>query len=175
MQTLGTILTLITIATALGPMAAVVIQYNNNLSELVVPNEVSEMLNNTIGTGQFEMPVFVSSQYDNATHTVRLTFNFTNTFAYNLTLKSISGDAQCTLHNQTLGFLSLNGTVEIPAGETTQIPVLCALTENAENHFRTDHPGAASVDVKVLDLTLNVNDVTVQLSESVDLPNVPVV
>lgn len=175
MQAVGVILTLITIATVLGPMATVVIQYNNNLSELVVPHEVSEMLNSTIGTGQFEMPVFVGSQYDNATHTATLTVNFTNTFAYSLTLKSISGDVQCTLHNQTLGFLSLKNTVEIPAGETTQIPVICTLSENAESHFQTEHAGATSVDVKVLDLNVNVNDVTVQLSESVDLPNIPIV
>jgi hypothetical protein len=155
-------------------MATVVIQYNNNLSELVVPHEISEMLNSTMGTGQFEMPVFVSSQYDNATRAVTFTVNFTNTFAYNLTLRSISGDAQCSLHNQTLGLLSIGNAVEIPAGETTQIPVLCVLTDSAVSHFQAEHSGATSVDVKVLNLAVNVNDVTVEISESVDLPNIPI-
>jgi hypothetical protein len=156
-------------------MATVVIQYNNNLSELVVPSEVSEILNSTVGTGQFEAPVFVSSQYDSATRSVTLTVNFTNTFAYNLTLRSISGNVQCSLHNQTLGLLSLESAIEIPSGETTQFPVLCALTDFAVSHFQAEHPGATSVDVKVLDLTVNINDVTVELSESVDLPNIPIV
>lgn len=174
MQAVGVILTLITIASILGPMATVAIQYNGNLSEVIVPHEISEMLTSTLGTGQFEMPVFVSSQYDNISRVATLTVNFTNTFAYNLTLKSISGNVQCSLHNQTLGLLSLENVVEIPAGETTQIPVVCALTESATSHFQAEHSGASSVDVKVVNLTVNVNDVMVELSESVDLPNIPI-
>jgi hypothetical protein len=170
----GVLLTLITVATVLGPMATVVIQYNDNLSELVLPHQVSEVLNSTVGTGQFEMPLFVSSAYDSLTRTVTLTVNFTNTFNYNLTLKSVTGNVECTLHNYTLGNLSLNGTVEIPAGESRLIPALCTLTANAEGHFETEHVGVTSIDVSVPNLTLNVNDITLQLTQNVELPNIPV-
>jgi hypothetical protein len=175
MQAIGVILTLVTITTILGPMATVAIQYNNNLSELVLPHQMSEMLNSALGTGNFETPTFVNSDYDNFARTILITVNFTNTFNYNLTLRSISGNVECSLHNYTLGNLSLNKTIDIPAGQSSLIPVLCKLADGAEEHFQTEHAGAKSIDANVMNLTVNVNDITVQLSEKVELPNIPLV
>ena len=85
MQLLGVLLILIYVGAAVGPVAGVVIAYNGNLQEMVIPPEVQNMVANTFSgiasspssepfkpdnqTGDssgasFALPQYVSSTYD---------------------------------------------------------------------------------------------------------------
>ena len=184
MQAIGIILLLISIGTIVGPVGAVVVMYRDNLIQLVIPPQINDIINgngiNTItqdngssGPGGFLAPVFVGAQIDNASRTFTVTVNFTNTFNLNLTLNGLSAGVECSQHNYPLGTISTNGVIEVLSGETTQITISGPWTQDAENHFTTEHAGATAIDVNLVNLTIDVNGITVQQSEPISVGSVP--
>jgi hypothetical protein len=175
MQKIRLLLTLITLATIVGPIAGILLVYQNNLLGLVIPPEVNKIMNGTFVTGNpLEPPVFVDSQYNVTSQTVALTFRFTNPFNFDLTINSMSADIQCDAHNFPLGHATLNNPVNIRASETATITVLGTWTQDAINHFQTAHAGAQSIDVELVGLTINVNGINVQTNEHIKISNVPI-
>ena len=173
---LGALLVILNVVTILGPVAGVVIVYQNNLQGMVVPSQVQDLLtgNSTIFSGQnFTYPQFVSSTTNVESRTVTIVFNFTNPFDYDLMINSVTANIVCKEDNFTLGQASLAQPVDIPANQTVNLVVNCQWTQEAENHFATVHQGASSLDVTVTGLTINVNDITVTPSQSFDIPNIP--
>ena len=174
MQWVGVLLILVNVATIVTPFAVVAVTYQNNLTELVAPPEITQIMNSTFSGAQFQMPVFAGASIDNSSRTATLTFNFTNPLNYNLTLKDVSADVFCSAHNFTLGQVSLESPVFIPAAQDIQINIVCAWTAEAENHFATEHAGATVIDVNLVNLALNVNEIVLQMSERIGVPNVPI-
>jgi hypothetical protein len=175
MDKIRLLLTLITLATIVGPIAGILLVYQNNLLELVIPPEVNKIMNGIFVTGNpLEPPVFVDSQYNVTSQTVALTFRFTNPFNFDLTINSMSADIQCDAHNFPLGHATLNNPVNIHASETTIITVVGTWTQDAINHFQTAHAGAQSIDVELVGLTINVNGINVQTNEHIKISNVPI-
>jgi hypothetical protein len=169
------ILTAITIAINLVPIAGILLAYQNNLPGLVVPPEIDRITNGGFITEEpLEPPVFVDSQYNVTSHTVTLTFQFTNPFNFDVTINSMSADIQCDAHNFPLGHATLNNPVNIRASETATITVLGTWTQDAINHFQTAHAGAQSIDVELVGLTINVNGINVQTNEHIKISNVPI-
>jgi hypothetical protein len=122
---------------------------------------------------QIAQPQYISAVPDLATHSATITFNFTNPFAYDLNINSVSADIVCSAHNFLLGHASLANPVTIPASSTTNFQIICSWTQAAEDHFTTDHPNATSIDVDVTGLTVNANNITIQAPTSYHVPNVP--
>jgi hypothetical protein len=187
MQAVGLILLLISIGTVVGPVGAVVVMYRDNLVQLVVPPEINDIINGNStlanitqdngasGSGGFLTPVFVGSQIDSMSRTFTVTVNFTNTFNLNFTLNGLTAGVVCSQHNYPLGNINLNGVIEILSGETTQITASGSWTQDAENHFLTEHLGATAIDVNLVDLTINVNGITVQQTEPISVGSVPII
>jgi hypothetical protein len=185
MQAVGIILLLISIGTIVGPVGAVVVMYRDNLVQLVVPPQINDIINGNSaisnitqdngksGPGGFLTPVFVGAQIDNVSRTFTVTVNFTNTFNLNLTLNGLSAGVVCSQHNYPLGNISINGVIEVLSGETTQITVSGAWNQDAENHFTTEHAGATAIDVNLVNLTIDVNGITVQQTEPISVGSVP--
>ena len=175
MQILGILLVLINITTVVGPITGVAIMYQDHMEELVIPPEMAQMINNTITIGQqTTLAEVVGAEFDNESRTATLTVLFTNPLNYTLTLKSISADVVCALHDVTLGQIALSQEVELPAAGTTQAVLICNWLESAESHFQAEHPGATSIDVNLVGFTANINDITVQTDEPIEIPNVPI-
>jgi hypothetical protein len=169
------ILTVITIAINVVPVAGILLVYQNNLPGLVVPPEIDKITNGGFITEEtLEPPVFVDSQYNVTSQTVTLTFQFTNPFNFDVTINSMSADIQCDAHNFPLGHATLNNRVNIRASETATITVLGTWTQDAINHFQTAHTGAQSIDVELVGLTINVNGINVQTNEHIKISNVPI-
>ena len=174
-QILGILLVLINVATVVGPVTGVAIMYQGNMEELVIPPEMTQIINNTITVGQqTTLAEVVGAEFDNVSRKVTLTVNFTNPLNYTLTLKFLSADVVCALHNSTLGQIALSEQVSLPAAETTQAIIICNWTENAEGHIQAEHVGATSIDANLVGFTANVNDVTVETDEPIGIPNVPI-
>jgi len=89
--------------------------YRDNLVQLVVPVQITDILNgnSTIFQGN-------TAQIDIASRTFTFTVNFTNTFIFDLTLDNVSAEAVCAQHNYPLGNISFNGTILITSGETAK-------------------------------------------------------
>jgi len=175
MDKIRLLLTLITLATIAGPVVGVVILYRNNLLGLVVPPEVTEIVSGTTFTEEsLEPPKLVDSRYDVASRTVTLTFNFTNPLKFDLTLKSMSANVECAVHKVPLGDAALKNSVNIRAGETALITVLCTWTQDAISHFQSAHAGAKSIDVDLVGLTIDISGINIQMKERIHVPNVPI-
>jgi hypothetical protein len=175
MQKIRLLLTLITLATIVGPIAGILLVYQNNLLGLVIPPEVNKIMNGTFVTGNpLEPPVFVDSHYNVTSQTVALTFRFTNPFNFDLTINAMSADIECDVHNFPLGHATLNNPVSIRASETATITILGTWTQEAISHFQTAHAGAKSIDAKLVGLTFGLQGISIQSNEHIKILNVTI-
>jgi hypothetical protein len=165
MQKVRIILTLITIITIVGPIAAELVLYRNDLSGLIIPPDVLSLINGNVNgtaiTGQpITLPQLVNSNYDPTTRTVSFSFNFTNPFKLNLTLNSMTANVECAQHN-------------FPLGETVLIPVTGFWTQEAMAHFADAHKGATKIDVNLTGLNVDVSGIRLTLPDKYPVKNVP--
>jgi hypothetical protein len=195
MQVLGLILILINVGAIVGPIAGVVVVYRSNLQDLVVPPEVLEIVGNTInsvtsstpnnpsgapsnpdnnpsGGGNLALPQYVSSSYDPVARTVTAIFNFTNPFNFTISINDISADVQCHAHSFMLGHAAISNPVDVPPMQTADITVIFAWTVAAQEHFQTAHAGQTSINVDLLNITVNVSGISIETPETynVDIP-----
>jgi len=175
MDKIRLLLILITLATIAGPIVGIMVLYRNNMIGLVVPPELTEIVSGTfVNDGSLEPPKFVDSQYDLASRTVTLTFNFTNPLNFDLTIKSMSANIECTLHKLSLGHATLKDSVDIPPNQTALITVLGIWTDEAVSHFQSAHTDAKTIDVDLVGLTIDVSGINIQMKERINVPNVPI-
>ena len=191
MKTLGLILILFNVGAIVGPIAGVVIAYNGNLQEMIAPPEVQQIVSNTIkamailpsnpsnpenpggsSSAPFAMPQYVRSSYDLEARTVTATFNCTNPFNVTLTVNVVSANVRCNAHGYSLGLAAMPKLVEIPPTQTADITVVFAWTQAAQEHMRSQHSGQSTINVDLVNITINVSGISVQVSETynVDIP-----
>lgn len=192
--TVSVILLLVSIGSVVGPIGGVVIMYQDNLTGLVVPPQITNVINNVTngnnnpfggnggdndnqnggdsGIAGIINPVVVGTQVDPATRTFSVTIALTNNFQYDLTLNSLSASVQNYQDNQLLASISVSNPVTIVVGQTSQITVSGLWTQEAENLVTG---GASSVDISLANLSIDVNGISVQLNEPYHVGNVPLV
>jgi hypothetical protein len=193
MQLLGILLILINVGAIVGPIAGVVIVYNGNMQEMIIPPEVQNTVENTLnvitssssepfnpenpsGGGSsgatFVLPQYVSSTYNLAARTVTVVFNFTNPLNVTLTVNQVSADVRCHAHGFMLGHAAIPNAVEIPPAETVDLTVIFAWTEAAQNHILSDHAGESTVNVDLVNITVSVSGITFETPSTynVDIP-----
>jgi hypothetical protein len=177
MQIVGILLLLLNIGTIAAPMAGVAIVYQDHIQDVIIPPQLTDMINNTISLGADPTTLvkFVAADFNNVTRTVTLTVDFSNPLDYTLRLKSLTADVQCAAHDFILGQFNLVYPIDLPGEQTTQVTLSCFWTENAENHYRIQHSGETTIDIELMYFTANVNDITMQLTEPISVPDVPIV
>jgi len=193
LQAIAVILLLITIGTTVGPVGAVVIMYRDNLPGLVVPPQVQELMSgNTailaqnvinddsngdqgttdLGTIGFVMPTFVSATVDATAKTFTVTVNVTDFLNYDLTLKTINATVVNSDDNNPIASIQLTDSQTIAAGQSALVTVSGKWTQAAEEYY-ISHPNAESINVKLTDVAIDVNGVTVQTSQPIDIGTIP--
>ena len=187
MQALSIVLVLISIGTILGPIGAVVVIYRSDLSQLVIPPQISDIMNgnsNLIphgnsdgngdsGLGGLMKPVFVSAQSNVAAHTFTGVFNVTNSLNFDLTLNSFSTDVEFTQANIPATSLSLSSPVTVLAGQTTQLTISGHWTQAAQDYVASNL-GATSIDLSVSNIAININGITIQSAGPIQVGSIPV-
>ena len=124
MQFLGLVLILINVGAIATPIAGVVLIHSSNLSELIIPPEIEEIITKTTNLEEsLQLPQYVNSSYDTSTRTAQATFSFTNPFDFTLKINTISADLQCTTHDTALGQAALNDPVQINEEETKELTI----------------------------------------------------
>jgi hypothetical protein len=118
------------------------------------------------------MPQYVSSSYDVATRTVTVVLNFTNPLNITLTINQVSADVECHAHAFLLGHASIPSAVEIPPAQTVDLTVVFAWTEAAQEHILSAHKGESTINVDLVNITVNVSGVTIETPSTynVDIP-----
>jgi len=166
------LLSLITIAIIIVPIVGMLLAYQNNLLGLFIPPEINEIADDlmggdgTNGSG-LEPPTMVGEpQYNETSRTFSVTFQYKNSFPFDITIKSLSGNIKCDEHGFPLGNASLSKPVSIDAGKTAKLTVLGTWTEEAISHFETGHEGEEFVDVVLVDFAVDVSGIQIQLDQS---------
>ena len=174
MQYLGLVLILLNIGAIAAPITGVVLIYSNDLSQIIIPTEVEEIVSNTIGTDEsIELPQYISSSYDPISRTAQVIFSFTNPFDFNLNLNTVSANIVCLGHNVALGSATLDYPVTIEQEETKEIIINFVWTQAAESHFLSQHTGESNVDVKLIDMQLDVSGINIEVPEEI-IVSVPI-
>jgi len=193
-RALSVILLLISIGTIVAPVGAVLAIYRNNLSQVVITPQIQSIIggnstilqngggsnndnssseNNASIEGGLITPVFISDQVNQTSRTFSVTANVTDSFNYNLTVTSFSADVVDSQDNYPLGNVSLSSPVTIPADQTCQVTVSGLWTQDAENHVLNNYPGATSIGVSLTNVTVEVNGVTIESSQHVNVGSIP--
>lgn len=190
-------LVLITVAITVGPILGVVIAYRNNLLGLVVPPEMSQLINGPSGqtdnTDDAWSSLFSDNattlndfitppdpddiQYDPVSRTFTASFQMKDPLPYppKVSLNVLSGNVLCDEHSFHLGTVSLKDPITMRPGETSTVTVVGQWTEEAVSHFQTAHAGEQSVKASLVDTTVNIGGVVVQISEPISLGEIPLI
>jgi hypothetical protein len=100
--------------------------------------------------------------------------NVTNSLNYDLTINSFTATVTDSQDNYQLGTINLSAPVTIPAGQTSQVTVSGSWTQAAENYVSSTYPGATSIDVNLVNAAVNVNGITVQSTQPINVGSVPI-
>jgi hypothetical protein len=169
MDKIRLLLTLTTIAIVVIPIVGVLLTNQGNLLGLFIPPEVTDLANDLVGgDGEpgLEPPTLVGEpKYDEASRTFSVNFQYKNSFPFDITIKSLSGNIVCYKHGFTLGNASLSKPVSIDAGETGTLTVLGTWTPQAINHFDTMHEGEEFVDVVLVDMAVDISGIQLQMKQ----------
>jgi hypothetical protein len=176
------LLTFVTIAIVVVPLLGVLLAYQDNLVGLFVPPEMAEVADDLMdgespdGSG-LELPTMVGEpEYDPATRTFSVSFEFKNSFPLDITIKSLTGNIGCEEHRFHLGVASLSEPVSIDAGETGTLTVLGTWTDEAITHFKNAHGDEELVDAVLTDLVVDISGLQLeldqdQLEQHIQVPN----
>jgi hypothetical protein len=175
MQLLGLVLVLVNIGAILGPVAGVAIIYRDNIAGLVIPPEVTQLVNETASAAtQIQLPQLLNYTYDQNAKTVTVVFNFTNPLSLNVTVNSLAADVVCNEHNVLLGHVGIASPVELKMNVTAYLTVIFAWTSEAQNHFIADHASQSSIGVSLRDIVVDIGGITVEAPTSYNIGNIPI-
>jgi hypothetical protein len=136
---------------------------------LFIPPEVNELVDDLMGgDGPWvEPPTMVGEpQYDEASRTFSVNFQYKNSLPIDINVKSLTGNIECAEHDSLLGNASLSEPVSIVAGEIGAMTVLGTWTEEAVSHFANAHGDEENVDVVLVDIAVDIGGVKIQLDQS---------
>lgn len=188
MQIVGALLGVLSIVLIVAPVGAVVVMYQDNLQELVIPPEINGLItgegnslflvNDTSGGDgsaitNIIIPTFVSADIDNDANTFTVIMDVTNNVNYTFALNTFSTDVKTARDNYHLVTVNLvNPPVTLTPGGTSRVTIVGSWTQDAETYFLQNYAGAMSVSVQLENTTIDVNSITVTLSQpiAVDVP-----
>jgi hypothetical protein len=150
--------------------------YQGNLLGLFVPPEINQIADDFMGGdggnngSGLEPPKMVGEPvYDEATGTFSVSFEYTNSLPFDITINSLSGNIECVEHHFLLGNASLSEAVSIDAGETGILTVVGAWTDEAKDehgHFKEYHENEEFIDVVFADFAVDISGIQLELDPS---------
>ncbi len=152
------------------PLAVQVIAYQDNLFGLVFPPELANLANpsspDSIVNTQFKMPEMVGEpQYNPETKTAEFTFSFTNPLNTELDVDTLEAGVRCHDHGILLGNASIGDGLTLAPGGTADITALGQLSDEAVNHFLTQHASDDDVNIDFVNLNVEIGGVQIQVDE----------
>jgi hypothetical protein len=176
MRKLKIILTLITIAISVIPTAYVVFSYRDNLEALIIPPQITDIVNGDTSningsiTGDssdpfntdFNLPQPTGqAQYDPQTNTVTFDFTFTNPLSTPITVEKINSGIITHDDGVFLGNLTTDQPIKLGAQQTGEITANAKLTDQAINYLKTQNQSQLNVDL--INLDIEVGGITVHI------------
>jgi hypothetical protein len=186
MKKVKILLTILTILIAVVPLTVEVLIYRDNLTGLVIPPEISNLLNGSniagnvgtvssdISNTPFEPPMLSGEpQYFPENNTVKFTYNFTNPLETEITIKTLQAQIVCHDHGFVLGEVGIDPSTLEP-GKTINITAFGVLSDEALEHIATQHAGETSINVDFQNLDVEMAGVTIQMDLQQYVGNIPI-
>ncbi len=186
MKKVKILLSILSVIIIVAPIAAEVLIYQNNLIGLVIPPEITNLLNGdnisgNIGTvtgdiasTPFEPPMLVGEpQYFPENHTVKFTYNFTNPLSTEIKVTTLQAEVVCHEHGFSLGNVSIDPATLEP-GQTIDITAFGVLSDAALKHIATQHAGQSSINADFKNLDVEMAGVTIQMDLQQYVGNIPI-
>ena len=102
-----------------------------------------------------------------------MTVNVTNSFNYDLTVNSLNATVESSQDYYQLGTISLNSPVTIVADQSSLVTVSGIWTQEAVDYVQNNFPGATSINVYLANVMIDVNGITIQQTQPINVGDVP--
>ena len=186
MKKVKILLTILTILIAVVPITAEVLIYRDNLTGLVIPPEISNLMNGgniaanmgtvtgDIANTPFEPPMLSGEpQYFPENNTVKFTYNFTNPLETEITITTLQAQVVCHDHDFLLGEVGIDPSTLAP-GQTIDITAFGVISDEALEHIVTQHAGQTSINADFKNLEVEMGGVTIQMDLQQYVGNIPI-
>jgi hypothetical protein len=181
MKKLKIFLALLTIAITVTPIAIEVLLYHDNLLGLIIPPEITNLLNdhnnngnsnsnnnndNSLLNSQFDLPQPVGDpQYNPETKTISYTFNFTNPLQTTIAVDKLQAGIVSHNDNFFLGNITIDKPIKLDPGQTTDITALGILSDDALNYFKSKSETQNSINLDFINLNVDLAGIQIQLDK----------
>jgi len=175
------LLTLLTIAITVTPIVVEVLIYRDNLLGLIIPPEITDLINgdnnssNSIGNNnvidkllnsQFELPKPVGDpQYDPETRTLSATFSFTNPLQTPISIDKVSSGIVSHDDGFFIGNLTIDEPIRLDPGQTADITITSILSDDAVDYLKDKAEDQDSINIDLIDLNVDLAGIQVQLDK----------
>jgi len=175
------LLTLLTIAITVTPIVVEVLIYRDNLLGLIIPPEITDLINgdnnssNSIGNNnvidkllnsQFELPKPVGDpQYDPETRTLSATFSFTNPLQTPISIDKVSSGIVSHDDGFFIGNLTIDEPIRLDPGQTADITITSILSDDAIDYLKDKAEDQDSINIDLIDLNVDLAGIQVQLDK----------
>jgi hypothetical protein len=193
MDRLKVFFTLLSILIIAVPITVEVVLYRDNLLGLVIPSELTNLINHNSNSGNsstdlvkndtaisnlvnsgFDLPQPVGEpQYNPETKTVSFTFNFTNPLQTPLVVNKLEATIVSHDTGVFLGNVTLEKPIELKPGQTMDITALDALSDETINYFKTNSFDQKSINADFVNLNVDLGGVIVQIDRQ-NIGDIPI-
>ena len=186
MKKLKIFLTLLTIAIAVTPIVIEVILYGDNLIDLIIPPEITDIINgnsnsnvdnnnfNNLLNSQFELPQPVGEpQFNPETKTIAYTFNFTNPLQTPIEVDKLQAGIISHNDNFFIGNLTIDKPIKMDPKQTSNITAIVKLSDDAINYFNSKSETQNSINLDFVNLNVDLAGIQLQL-EKQNIGDIPI-
>lgn len=181
MKKVKVLLTLLSVIIAVAPITAEILLYQDNLVGLIIPPEITNLLNGgvstvtgEIGNTPFEPPMLSGEpQFFPENNTVKFNYNFTNPLNTEISIKTLQAKVVCHDHGFQLGEVSIDPATLKP-GQTIDITAFGVLSDEALKHIAAQHAGQSSINADFENLIVEMGGVTIQMDLQQYVGGIPI-
>lgn len=174
MDSVKLFLVLLSILIIVVPIAGVLYIYKDNLAELILPPQISNLLqdNQTLPSIQPPKPTG-TPKYNPQNGTYTLSFSYTNPLSTPITVTTLQGQVKAADYNVVLGNVSLAEPVTLQPRQTATITTTGTIDPNAVSRIKAQNPNATDAQVSLEDVSVTAGGVSVQIGEIPNVGQVP--
>lgn len=166
MDKVKVVLIIVSVAIALGPIAAGLLIYRDNLLNLVLPSNLQDLAH-SLTTDKPEVKTIGNPTINQTERTISFQYEITNPYGFDMVVNELTANVVCANHTDVMigHATALGAPITIPAKSTRELSILMTYTKEGESHFHDLklHPAQSKTYVILTDLKVNVQGVTISL------------
>ncbi len=187
-------LTILSIVILVSPVAVELVMYRDNLFGLVMPRELSGMIENGFGDNSingnsvngdnnnfgglinqdFQMPQQIGEPtFDPSSNTVSFTFNLGDPINQPVSVETFNAGLVSHDDGLFLGNITIGKPIQLVPGQTVDISTLGILSDDAINYFKSHSESQQPINLDLTNLNVVVGGISVTL-DSQSLPPITI-